>query len=167
MKIYQSLIRAVRNHILAHLPPLPLTYIPSPSTSKKVKPTGEENALVEAAQVARIEADQQNKTRTLELDKWQSQVESLLDELEHGRDRGRRGTLPPLDNYDQPNGFPGSSSESPRLMLHRILAGNLDVFSSLNQQDLDDEAFSALKNGMFPLNIAFLFLFFKLMLYRS
>ena len=114
------------------MPPLPINL-----TRLKNKTT-EDEAAIDDAMTKRLVQKDANKTRTTTTDRWVNQTLALLDEMEYGKKRGRRGLLAPKQGEGQ----------SSKVVLHRTLGGTLDVFSSANIEDFGPAELEALSEGI-------------------
>jgi len=129
-------LEAVKQSIISSfkaLPDLPLALVAQSKLS-----TEDETALSAVTDARYVQSDL-NERSIKKLDKWVVQVEGLIAEMRYGRQRGKRGILPPKKEDGQ------------AVVLHRVVGGNLDVFTSVNQAAFGQEHIKALGKGMFIL----------------
>jgi len=135
LKSGQAIITSIRQSTISALPSLP----PLPTNLTRLKnKTTEDEAAIDDAMTKRLVRKDANKTRTTTIDRWVNQALALLDELEYGKKRGRRGLLAPKQEEGQ----------SSKVVLHRTLGGTLDVFSSANIENFGQAELEALSEGM-------------------
>ena len=131
--------------MVVELPPFPSVAAEPPDTPRKGY-TDEEAAIL-AVQVERIDMTNKAWSRRSALADWETQVTALLDEAQYGSRRGRRGTLPPIALEGVEEEGSRADLELPKLMLHRTVHNNLDVFTSANIADLAPSDLQAFLHG--------------------
>jgi hypothetical protein len=145
----QLLVPRVHAHLVAQhteLPPFPHNPNEPQYRGMRRRPP-EEIAALDAVIIQRMAIVDDEDLRRERLDAWLAQAEGLAS----GRLRGRRGrgAVPPpgAKKRSIPQDAITTTAGRPKVLLHRILLGQHDVFTSPNIEDLSSEAILAFSEG--------------------